>query len=73
MLAQQERTASPLHAVTQRASSPPAAQLTRADTVKAGLTQNACEGRSRSNPDSATGTAAVRAECCTMLSFGYPI
>ena len=38
MLAQQERTASPLHAVTQQASSSPAAQLTRADTVKAGLT-----------------------------------
>jgi hypothetical protein len=38
MLAQQERPTSPLHAVTQQASASPAAQLTRSDTVKAGLT-----------------------------------
>ena len=38
MLAQHERPASPLHAVSQLASSSPAAQLTRPDTVKAGLT-----------------------------------
>jgi carotenoid cleavage dioxygenase-like enzyme len=38
MLAQHERPTSPLHAVTQLASSSPAAQLPRPDTVKAGLT-----------------------------------
>ena len=38
MLAQHERPTSPLHAVTQQASSSPAAQLTRPNTVKAGLT-----------------------------------
>ena len=38
MLAQHERPTSPRHAVTQRASSSPAAQLTRPDTVKARLT-----------------------------------
>jgi hypothetical protein len=38
MLVQHEGPASPLHAVTQLASSSPAAQLTRPDTVKAGLT-----------------------------------
>jgi hypothetical protein len=38
MLALHERPTSPLHAVTQQASSSPAAQLTRPNTVKAGLT-----------------------------------
>jgi hypothetical protein len=38
MLAQHERPTSPLHAVTELASSPPAARITRPDTVKAGLT-----------------------------------
>ena len=38
MLAQDEGPTSPLRAVTKLVSSPPAAQLTRPDTVKAGLT-----------------------------------
>lgn len=38
MLAQHEHPTSPLHTVTQLTSSSPAAQLTRPDTVKAGLT-----------------------------------
>ena len=38
MLAQYERPTSPLHASSQLDSSSPAAQLTRPDTVKAGLT-----------------------------------
>ena len=38
MLSQHEGPTSPLHAVTQLVSSSPAAQLTRPDTVKAGLT-----------------------------------
>src|SRR5690348_14782872 len=38
MLVQHEGPTSPLHAITQLASSSPAAQLTRPDTVKAGLT-----------------------------------
>ena len=38
MLAQHEHPTRPLHAVSQLASSSPAAQLTRPDTVKARLT-----------------------------------
>jgi hypothetical protein len=38
MLVQHEGPTSPLHAVTQLAGSSPAAQLTRPDNVKAGLT-----------------------------------
>ena len=38
MLAQHERPTTPLHAIGQLASTSPAAQLTRPDTVKAGLT-----------------------------------
>jgi hypothetical protein len=38
MLAQQECPTSPLHAITKQASISPAAQLTRPNTVKAGLT-----------------------------------
>lgn len=38
MLAQHKRPANPLHAVPELATSLPAAQLTRLDTVKAGLT-----------------------------------
>jgi hypothetical protein len=38
MLAQQERPTSPLHAVSQTASTSPAAQLARPNTVKASLT-----------------------------------
>jgi hypothetical protein len=38
MLAQHERLARPMHAVSQLDSSSPEAQLTRPDTVKAGLT-----------------------------------
>jgi hypothetical protein len=38
MLAQRKRPTSPLRAVSQLASSSPAAQLTRQDSVKAGLT-----------------------------------
>jgi hypothetical protein len=38
MLAQHERPASPLHAVSQLATTSPEAQSTRADTAKTGLT-----------------------------------
>jgi hypothetical protein len=48
MLAQQKRPTSHLDAVSQLASSSPAAQLTRPDTVKAGLTPKRPRGRHES-------------------------
>jgi hypothetical protein len=75
MLVKHERHESPLHVVNQAASTSPARQLPRPNTVKARLTSNGHDARSRTTTtpaSSAASCAPTPVESATATSRPWP-
>lgn len=67
MLVQHERPASPLHLISQAASTSPASQLPKPNTVKAGLTPNGSDGRPRTMSTAHSSGAPTSAASATAM------